>query len=112
MKDVAEPTVSPFKMVDDYGMNLVVHPLRNLPAVLVAVVSVEKVSQQYIKPLHDGSATDGLLVNHCCQAIMASREGLIGQDLTTVATRLPEMPSRRFKAGDRKASRFCSRQSQ
>jgi serine phosphatase RsbU (regulator of sigma subunit) len=92
LKNVDAPSISPFQMVDGHGVNLVCHPLINQPLIIVAVVYVEKIDQEYLKPLNEDPATGGaFLINSERVTLAASRPDLVGLNLA-------EDPDPQFKA--------------
>ena len=83
LKDVNAPAISPFQMVDGRGINLVCQPLPQVKDVVVAVVSVEKINQEYLKPLNsDPSRGGAFLINNDLMTMAASRPNLVGLDLS------------------------------
>ena len=83
LKTVDAPSISPFQMVDGHGVNLVCHPLINQHLIIVAVVYVEKIDQEYLRPLNEDPATGGaFLINSERVTLAASRPDLVGLDLS------------------------------
>jgi len=83
LKTVTTPSISPFQMVEGHGVNLVCHPLTNQPLIIVAVVYVEKIDQEYLKPLNEDPATGGaFLINSDEVTLAASRPDLVGLNLS------------------------------
>src|SRR5205823_118321 len=81
LKDVNAPAVSPFRMVDGQGYHLVCQPLPKIFAVVVAAVSVDRINQEFLKPLKSETGTGAFVVNHDWVTMAASRDDLVGANL-------------------------------
>jgi len=83
LKDVNAPAISPFQMVDGRGINLVCHPLPQVKDVVVAVVSVDKINLLFLQRLNsDPSRGGAFLINNDLMTMAASRNSLVGVDLS------------------------------